>query len=177
MLLKEVSVLKRATSISAALALTLSPTFAFANSQTYNFNGWFADESSVAAGEYALGSQAAAKVCPSYGTWSDSFQPFTYTWTDFGFWTDYSAANVNFSVTCTWQVVNYTFSGAAFEDYGSVQDGENAIQNDFWQNTCGGGNHQLTNMHFNPFYYTHTDFFFWQDYSASGISGSFTCDE
>ncbi len=164
-------------SIWIALALMLAATPAFATSKTYNFNGWFADEPSVAAGEYALASGAAAKVCPSYGTWTDSFQPFSYTWTNFGFWMDYSAANVNFSVTCNYESINYTFSGAWFADEGSVQDGENAIQNDLWQGTCGGGNHWLTNMHFNTFYWTHTNYFFWQDYSASGISGSFTCDE
>jgi hypothetical protein len=38
------------------------------------------------------------------------------------------------------------------------------------------GAFQLTNMHFNSFTYTHTNFVFWQDYSASGLSGSFTCD-
>jgi hypothetical protein len=165
------------SSIWIALVLMMSATSAFATSQTYNFNGWFADEPSVAAGEYALASAQAARVCPSYGTWTDSFEPFTYTWTNFFFWMDYSASNVNFSVTCTWESVNYTFSGAWFADEGSVQDGENAIQTDLWQDTCGGGNHWLTNMHFNSFTYTHTNFFFWQDYSASGISGSFTCDE
>ncbi|MGA2292524.1 hypothetical protein [Bradyrhizobium sp.] len=176
-MLKEIPAMKRTISIPLALALTLSPTFAFADSKTYNFNGWFADESSVAAGENALGLQAAIKVCPSYGNYSQSFQPFTYTWTNFVLWTDYSAANVNFSVTCTWEQVNHTFSGASFEDYGSVQNGENAIQGDYWRNPCGGGKHLLTNMQFNQFSYTHTDFGFWQDYSASGISGSFTCDE
>jgi hypothetical protein len=164
-------------SIWIALVLMTTATSAFANSKTYNFNGWFADESSVAAGEYALASGQAAKVCPSYGSWTDNFQPFTYTWTNFGLWMDYSASNVNFSVTCNWESVTHTFSGAWFADEGSVQDGENAIQGDEWQNVCGGGNHQLTNMHFNSFTYTHTDFGFWQDYSASGISGSFTCDE
>jgi len=168
--------MKRTMTIGLALALALAPTFASANSKTYNFTGWFADQPSVAAGEYYIASQAASRVCPSYGNWSDSFQSFTYTWTNFGFWTDYSAGHVNFSVTCTWQQVNYTFSGAAFENYGSVQDGENAIETDYWQSTCGGGNHQITNFHFNTFYWTHTDYGFWQDYSASGISGSFTCD-
>jgi len=164
-------------SIWIALVLMMTATSAFATSRTYNFNGWFADEPSVAAGEYALASQAAARVCPSYGTWTDSFQPFTYTWTNFVFWMDYSASSVNFSVTCNYESINYTFSGAWFANEGSVQDGENAIQNDLWQNTCGGGSHWLTNMHFNPFTYTHTNFVFWQDYSASSISGSFTCDE
>jgi len=164
-------------SIWIVLVLMLTATSAFATSRTYNFNGWFADEPSVAAGEYALASQAAARVCPSYGTWTDSFQPFTYTHTNFVFWQDYSASNVNFSVTCNYDSINYTFSGAWFANEGSVQDGENAIQNDLWQNTCGGGGHWLTNMHFNPFTYTHTNYVFWQDYSASSISGSFTCDE
>ena len=164
-------------SIWIALVLMMTATSAFATSKTYNFNGWFADEPSVAQGEWDLASGQAAKVCPSYGSWTDSFQPFTYTHTNFVFWQDYSASNVNFSVTCTWESVNYTFSGAWFADEGSVQDGENAIQNHYWQNTCGGGNHQLTNMHFNSFTYTHTNFVFWQDYSASSISGSFTCDE
>jgi hypothetical protein len=164
-------------SIWIALAMMLTATSAYATSKTYNFNGWFADEPSVAAGEYALASGAAAKVCPSYGSWTDSFQSFTYTWTNFGFWMDYSASSVNFSVTCNYESVNYTFSGAWFANEGSVQDGENAIQGDLWQNTCGGGNHQLTNMHFNPFTYTHTNFGFWQDYSASSVSGSFTCEE
>jgi hypothetical protein len=175
-MLKEILVMKRIMSICLALALVLTPTLAFANSKTYNFNGWFADESSVAAGENALASQAAAKVCPSYGSWTDSFQPFSYTHTNFVFWQDYSASNVNFSVTCTWQQVRHTFSGAWFANEGSVQDGENAIETDLWQNVCGGGNHQLTNMQFNSFTYTHTNFVFWQDYSATGISGSFTCD-
>ena len=160
-----------------ALVLMMTATSAFATSKTYNFNGWFADEPSVAQGEYDLASAQAARVCPSYGSWTDSFQPFTYTHTNFVFWQDYSASSVNFSVTCTWESVKRTFSGAWFADEGSVQDGENAIQNDLWQSVCGGGNHQLTNMHFNPFTYTHTDFVFWQDYSASGIIGSFTCDE
>jgi hypothetical protein len=164
-------------SIWIALVLMMTATSAFATSKTYNFNGWFADEPSVAQGEWDLASPQAARVCPSYGSWTDSFQPFTYTHTNFVFWQDYSASNVNFSVTCTWESVNYTFSGAWFADEGSVQDGENAIQNHYWQNTCGGGNHQLTNMHFNSFTYTHTNFVFWQDYSASSISGSFTCDE
>jgi len=164
-------------SIWIAVVLMMTATSAFATTRTYNFNGWFADEPSVAAGEYALASGAAAKVCPSYGSWTDSFQPFTYTWTNFGFWMDYSASSVNFSVTCNYESVNYTFSGAWFADEGSVQDGENAIQNDLWQDTCGGGNHWLTNMHFNPFTYTYTNFVFWNDYSASSISGSFTCDE
>ena len=164
-------------SIWIALVLMMTATSAFATSKTYNFNGWFANEPSVAAGEYALASGQAAKVCPSYGSWSDSFQSFTYTHTNFGFWQDYSASNVNFSVTCTWESVTHTFSGAWFANEGSVQDGENAIQGDYWQSTCGGGNHQLTNMHFNSFTYTHTNFGFWQDYSASGLSGSFTCDE
>lgn len=164
-------------SIWIALVLMMTATSAFATSKTYNFNGWFADEPSVAAGEYALASQAAAKVCPSYGSWTDSFQPFTYTWTNFVFWMDYSASSVNFSVTCNYESINYSFSGAWFANEGSVQDGENAIQNDYWQSTCGGGNHWLTNMHFNSFTYTHTNFGLWQDYSASSISGSFTCDE
>ena len=167
---------KRMISICAALALAAAPNFANATSKTYNFNGWFADEPSVAAGEYALGSQAAAKVCPSYGSWTDHFQSFTYTWTNFVFWMDYSASNVNFSVTCTWQQTNHTFSGAWFADYGSVQDGLNAITNDLWQQDCGGGNHQISNVHFNSFTYTHTDFGLWQDYSASGLSGTYTCD-
>jgi uncharacterized protein YozE (UPF0346 family) len=166
-------------SIWIAVVMMMTATSAFATSKTYNFNGWFADESSVANGEYALASQAAAEVCPSYGSWTDSFQPFTYTLTEFDdIWKDYSAANVNFSVTCTYESVNYTFSGAWFADEGSVQDGENAIQNDLWQDTCGGGNHWLTNMHFNTFYWTLTEFDdIWKDYSASSISGSFTCDE
>ena len=168
--------MKRTLAVVSALALALAPTFAMANSKTYNFHGWFADESSVAAGEYALASQAAAKVCPSYGSWTDHFQSFTYTHTNFVLWQDYSASSVNFSVTCNWQQVTHTFSGAWFADEGSVQDGENAIETDLWQGVCGGGNHQLTNMHFNPYTYTHTNFVFWQDYSASGISGSFTCD-
>ena len=164
-------------SICIAMVLMLTATSAFATTKTYNFNGWFANEPSVAAGEYALASGQAARVCPSYGTWTDHFQPFSYTWTNFGFWMDYSASNVNFSVTCNYESINYTFSGAWFANEGSVQDGENAIQHDLWQNTCGGGSHQLTNMHFNSFTYTHTDFGFWQDYSASSVSGSFTCEE
>ena len=164
-------------SIWIALVLMMTATSAFATSRTYNFNGWFADEPSVAAGEWALASGQAARVCPSYGSWTDSFQPFTYTHTNFVFWQDYSASSVNFSVTCTWESINYSFSGAWFANEGSVQDGENAIQNYYWQNTCGGGSHQLTNMHFNSFSYTHTNYVFWQDYSASSISGSFTCEE
>jgi hypothetical protein len=175
-MLKEISAMKRTMLIGGALALALMPTFAFANSKTYNFTGSFEDYGSVAAGENAMASKAAAQVCPSYGNWSDSFQPFWYTYTNFVFWQDYSAANVNFSVTCSWQQVNYTFSGASFEDYGSVQDGENAIENDYWQSACGGGSHQISNFHFNTFYWTHTDYGLWQDYSAAGISGSFTCD-
>lgn len=164
------------TSILIVLVLMMTAMSAFATTKTYNFNGWFANESSVAQGEWDLASAQAAKVCPSYGSWTDSFQPFTYTHTNFVFWQDYSASNVNFSVTCTWESDTHTFSGAWFANEGSLQDGENAIENDLWQTVCGGGNHVLTNMHFNSFTYTHTDFFFWQDYSASGISGSFTCD-
>lgn len=171
--------MKRFASLGLALgslALVLSPTTASANSKTYNFTGWFADEPSVGAGEYALASQAAAKVCPAYGNWSDHFNSFTYTHTNFVFWQDYSASNVSFSVTCNWQQTTHYFQNAWFADEGSVQDGENAIENDLWQSVCGGGNHQITNMHFNSFSYTHTDFGLWQDYSASGLSGSFTCD-
>ena len=164
-------------SIWIALVLMVTATSAFATTKTFTFDGWFADESSVAQGEWDLASVQAAKVCPSYGNWTDSFQPFTYTHTDFGFWQDYSASNVKFAVTCTWESEPRTFSGYWFADEGSVQDGENAIQNDLWEGVCGGGNHVLTSMHFNPFTYTHTNFVFWQDYSATGISGSFTCDE
>ncbi len=168
----------RTMSVVAALALALTPTFASANSKTYNFIGWFSDEPSVAQGEYAAASDVAAKVCPSYGSWSDSFQPFSYTRMQPFIGPDsYSASNIKFSVTCTWQQVSQTFSDAWFSDYGSVQDGENAIESSLRNSACGGGNHQLTNIQFNPFSYTRMHPFIGSDsYSASGISGSFTCD-
>ena len=168
--------IKRIISLSAAVALAMAPVYANATSKTYNFNGWFADEPSVAAGENALASNAAGKVCPSYGSWTDHFNSFTYTWTNFVFWTDYSASSVTFSVTCNYTQTQHSFSGAWFADEGSVADGENDIIHDLWQDDCGGGNHQISNVHFNSFSWTHTDFGFWQDYSASGLSGTYTCD-
>ena len=166
------------TAIWMSFVLMMAPTIALANTATYNFQGSFVDYSSLAAGEYAMVSQAAAKVCPSYGNWSDSIKPFDYTHTYFDdIWNDYSANPVYFSITCNWQSVNHTFSGAYFVNYGSIQDGLNAIQNDLWEQDCGGGNHQLTNMHFNSFYWTETYFDgIWHDYSATGISGSYTCE-
>jgi len=178
-MLKEISEMQRTLSIGLAAALALSPTFAFANSKTYNFTGSFVDYGSLSSAEYALASKAAGQVCPGYGNWTDSFQSFEYTLTEFDdTWKDYSATGVHFSVTCNWQQVNYTFSGAAFNDQGSVQDGENAIENDYWQQTCGDSNHQLTNMHFNSFEYIHEHTWWGANYySATSISGSFTCDE
>ena len=157
--------------------LMMTATSAFATSKTYHLKGWFADAPTLAQGEHDLASAGAAKVCPSYGSWTDSFEPFTYIHTNYVFWQDYSATNVSFSVTCTFESVTHTFSGAWFADEGSIQDGENAIENDLRQSVCGGGNHKVTNMHFNRYTYIHTDYIFWQDYSATGISGSFTCDE
>jgi hypothetical protein len=157
--------------------LMMTPTSAFATSKTYHLKGWFADAPSVAQGERELASAGAAKVCPSYGSWTDSFEPFTYTHTNYVFWQDYSASNVSFSVTCTFESVTHNFSGAWFADEASIQDGENAIENDLRKSVCGGGNHKVTNMHFNRYTYIRTDYVFWQDYSATGISGSFTCDE
>ena len=87
-------------SIWIALVLMMTATSAFATSKTYNFNGWFADEPSVAQGEWDLASPQAARVCPSYGSWTDSFQPFTYTHTNFVFWQDYSASSISGSFTC-----------------------------------------------------------------------------
>ena len=175
--------MKRLTPISTAAAvaaLALTPTLARANSQTYNFTGSFSDYGSLAAGEYALASKAAGEVC-SYGNWTDNFQPFQYTYQTWlgGAIQYYSASNVQFSVTCTWQQISYTFSGGWFSDEGSVQDGENAIENYYWQNTCGDSNHQLTNIHFNPFEYIVTSYVFglYKTYAASNISGSFTCEE
>jgi len=164
---------------AGAVALALTPSLASASSKTFNFTGSFSDYGSLGSGEYALASKAAAEVC-SYGNWSDSFKPFSYTlqtWLD-GAIDEYSASNVSFSVTCTWQQLSYNFTGGWFSDEGSVQDGENDIENYYWKNTCGDSNHQLTNMHFNSFEYIVTSYLFgaFKTYAASNISGSFTCD-
>jgi hypothetical protein len=165
-----------------AAAMAMAPTMAFAGSSgPFNFTGNFWNQPSVAQGEYALASQAAAQVCPSYGNWTDNFQSFDYIHYSFLGWNWYDATNVHFSVSCNWQSASYTFSGAYFYDYDSVQDGENAIENYYWQNTCGGGNHRITNFHFNPFEYIVVNHQFLgitysTTYTATGISGSFTCD-